>query len=384
MDILTFFGGTSMVKLIKKKEQKHFIDDIIKSTYPHQFDELSNAPLIQYLKHKTKSVGRGSKSRGSFANHYAIYVLVEDYVKKGYTDKRKDYSKYEGADFTPLFNRQRELPFGAKLQNHALNHRLNEEFEKYHDITPIIRDKGTSKYWFNEELLMVDGIDIAELVLNIIDTYVELKSEQFDIFFKECTSIKNSYDEDPEKAIVFIKEQLQPYIDARIFEIVSYCIIKYAYKGKVVYFGRDVDHLEEYPLVLYKTGRTNANDGGIDFIMKPIGRVYQVTEDINFKKYFLDIDKLNKFPITFVIKTALEEAKIKERILESAKKQFKDPEILERYLNCFEGIINILKLNKYLQVAIENGHLGELLDELIIQCKVEYNIADEEEEGDEE
>ncbi len=27
-------------------------------------------------------------------------------------------------------------------------------------------------------------------------------------------------------------------------------------------------------LQLYKTGRTNANDGGIDFVMRPIGRFF--------------------------------------------------------------------------------------------------------------
>jgi hypothetical protein len=56
-------------------------------------------------------------------------------------------------------------------------------------------------------------------------------------------------------------------------------------------------------LKLYKTGRTNANDGGIDFVMKPLGRFFQVTETLDFKKYFLDIDKIQKYPVTFVIKS---------------------------------------------------------------------------------
>ena len=38
------------------------------------------SPLLQYINIKTRSAGRGSKSRGSFANLYAIYVLVEDYI----------------------------------------------------------------------------------------------------------------------------------------------------------------------------------------------------------------------------------------------------------------------------------------------------------------
>jgi len=41
-------------------------------------------------------------------------------------------------------------------------------------------------------------------------------------------------------------------------------------------------------LILYKTGRTNANDVGIDFVMKPLGRFFQVTETLDVRKYFLD------------------------------------------------------------------------------------------------
>ena len=90
-----------------------------------------NSPILGYLNIKTKSAERGSKSRGSFANHYALYVIIEDYINKGYLGDDLDYSKYDGAKFTDLFRRQRELPFGSKLQNHALNSRLNDEFKKF-------------------------------------------------------------------------------------------------------------------------------------------------------------------------------------------------------------------------------------------------------------
>ena len=90
----------------------------------------SHSQIFQYLNLKTKSANKGSKSRGSFANLYAIYVLVEDYKAKKF-DKTNKYKNYEGAKFSDLFKRQRELPFGQKLQNHALNHRMNEEFKKF-------------------------------------------------------------------------------------------------------------------------------------------------------------------------------------------------------------------------------------------------------------
>ena len=353
---------------------KNFIDNIINEAYPDNADEILELPLIKYLKRKTVSVGRNSKSRGSFANLYAIYVLVEDYINKGYSDTNEKYEYYGGADFTPLFNRQRELPFGAKLQNHALNHRLNEEFEKYHALTPIKRDTSTSKYWFNEDLLTTGNINIARDIIKIIDTYVELKSEKFDYFFDLCKKIEDTYEETPQVAIDFIKQQLQPSIDARIFEIVAFCIIKYTFIDKTLLLGSSEGNLEKHPLVLYKIGRTNANDGGIDYIMKPLGKIYQVTEDLNFKKYFLDIDKLNKFPITFVIKTNLSVDEIVKKITKDAKKQFKDKKILNKYLNCFEEIINIEKLYKYLNIVIKNGRMKDLLEELVIQCKVEYNI----------
>lgn len=81
-----------------------------------------NSPLLQYLNVKTKSANRGSKARGAFANHYALYVLIEDYISKGFLSlKQGQYKAYEGARFIDLFTRQRQLPFGAKLQNHALN-----------------------------------------------------------------------------------------------------------------------------------------------------------------------------------------------------------------------------------------------------------------------
>lgn len=57
--------------------------------------------ILQYLNIKTKAATRGSKSRGSFANLYAIYVLVEDYVNKNFHVTGL-YSDYEGAIYSNL------------------------------------------------------------------------------------------------------------------------------------------------------------------------------------------------------------------------------------------------------------------------------------------
>jgi hypothetical protein len=129
------------------------IKQILASEFGKDADAIYDKnPLLQYLNIKTLSASRGSKARGSFANLYAVYVLVEDYLKNSY-DKRRGYSDYEGAKFTDLFRRQRELPFGSKLQNHALNSRMNEEFKKYYpqvEYVPIPRDLETNRYWMLE------------------------------------------------------------------------------------------------------------------------------------------------------------------------------------------------------------------------------------------
>jgi len=86
---------------------KHSFTKTIKEVLEEHFGENSaqifkNSELIQYLNIKTVSADRGSKSRGSFANIYAIYVLIEDYIKNDFHKKGK-YSKYEGAIFSDLF-----------------------------------------------------------------------------------------------------------------------------------------------------------------------------------------------------------------------------------------------------------------------------------------
>ena len=108
-----------------------YIRSYIKDKYGEDAESIfSLSYILQYLVYKTKSANKGAKARGSFANLYAIYVIIEDYLNKGF-DKSGKYSDYEGAQFSVLFKRQRELPFGAKLQNHGLNSRMNEEFFKY-------------------------------------------------------------------------------------------------------------------------------------------------------------------------------------------------------------------------------------------------------------
>ncbi len=337
------------------------------------------SPLLQYLNIKTRSAARGSKSRSSFANLYAIYVLIEDYLTHGF-DIRKGYNKYEGARFTSLLERQRELPFGSKLQNHALNHRLNEEFRKYFpeiEYIPILRDVRENRYWFNENLLKVkvgrETHNVAKVIIEIIEDYIQAKEIAFKSFIETCERLKDISGENDAAVSQFIEDLLAPNVDARIFEIVSYAILRFYYHDQIVYFGFDLDHIQSENLQLFKTGRTNANDGGIDFVMHPLGRFFQVTETLDVKKYFLDIDKIERFPISFVVKSIEDIDTIRQRLRGGAQRLYSINTIVERYMACIEEIINIPVLTDCFQKAQAQGYLRQILDEVIIQSKVEFN-----------
>ncbi len=348
----------------------------------HANDVLKASELIEYLNIKTKSASRGSKSRGSFGNHYAIYVLVEDYIKGGFHED-DGYEDYAGAKFSDLFARQRELPFGSKLQNHALNHRMNQEFKKYFptcEYIPILRNAETSRYWFNENLINIEvggnRYNIAEAVVQIIEAYIDAKRDAFDQFIVSCEQIQQLHADAPDEATKFIVGLVQPNVDARVFEIVSFAILKAHYAGQVFYWGWTLDDIQEAVLDLYKTGRTNANDGGIDFVMRPFGRFFQVTETTDVRKYFLDIDKVQRFPVTFVVKASESAEALQAKIAAQAKKSYGVAKIVERYMECVEEIINIPILIERFEQVVSAGGLESVINEIILQSKVEFNYQE--------
>lgn len=367
------------------------IKSILNIEFGIDADEIfKNSNLIQYINYKTRSANKGSKARSSFANLYAIYVLVEDYLDKEF-DQKGTYSKYEGAIYNQLFARQRQLPFGGSLQNHALNNRMNAEFKKYFPISniiPILRKLDTNRYWINENLLKVKvgkkEYNIASVIIEIIDAYTRTKQDAFEHFIRACEELQQIEISKPQKVIEFISGLLAPNVDSRLFEIVSYSILKFYYHNQNIFWGFEIDNLTKENLKLYKTGRTNANDGGIDFVMKPVGRFFQVTETLDFKKYFLDIDKIQKFPITFVIKSEEKIADLLNKIKANANKIYLVNAIVDKYMNCIEEIINIPILNQRFNNTIQLGYLNNILDEIVTQSKVEFNYMDTEELDDEE
>jgi hypothetical protein len=365
------------------------IDEVLEKHFKEDSEQIfKNSELLQYINIKTKSANKGSKSRGSFGNLYAIYILVEDYIANDY-HIIGDYTLSIGAKFSTLFKRQRELSFGAKLQNHALNHRMNEEFKKYFptcEFTPIIRVVETNRYWFNENLLKIKAnkkdFNICVAILEIIDAYVEMKRGSFELFIDTCEMLKELEEERIPKTSAFVLGLLAPNVDARVFEIVSFSILKYFYSDQTVFFGFELNEIEEEKLKLFKTGRTNANDGGIDFVMKPLGRFFQVTETTDVKKYFLDIDKLEKFPITFVVKSDDSSEVLLSKIRENAEKQYSIKAVVDKYISCIEEIINIQELTLRFDKAVELGYLNNILSEIILQSKVEFNYEEDVPEED--
>jgi hypothetical protein len=360
------------------------IREILQKAFGKRADDVfEKSQLLQYIEIKTRSANRGSKSRSSYANLYALYVVIEDYLAKGF-DRKKNYStRYVGAQFTDLMRRQRELPFGSKLQNHALNHRLNEEFKKYFPtsrIVPLIRNLETQRYWINERLLRINvgkqSFNLAKVIIRIIESYIEKKRDSFQRFIQTCNELGKLTRDDSQTAVTFINDLLEPNVDARLFEIVSYAILKYFYHDEKIYWGFSRDSIKADSLKLYKTGRTNANDGGIDFVMRPLGRFFQVTETTDVTKYFLDIDKLERYPITFVIKSEQTSDELKEKLRRQAMLRYNVESIVSKYMACIEEIINLPTIRQRFQSATKQGYLHQILEEIVKQSRVEFNVEE--------
>src|SRR5207244_7669011 len=133
-------------------------------------------------------------------------------------------------------------------------------------------------------------------------------------------------------------------------------------------------------LVLYKTGRTNANDGGIDFVMKPLGRFFQVTETVDAGKYFLDIDKVQRYPITFVVKSEDSVEEILAKVQEQAAARYPIQAVVKRYMECVEEVINIQELMARYDAVLHSARGDSVIREMVLQSRSEFNVQAEGEE----
>jgi len=67
-----------------------------------------------------------------------------------------------------------------------------------------------------------------------------------------------------------------------------------------------------------------------------------------------------------------------------AEKQYSIKAIVKKYMSCIEEIINIPLLQERFHIAVEKGYITQIIDEVVRQSKVEFNIYEQDETKDEE
>ncbi|MDR0736976.1 MAG: hypothetical protein LBF51_09160 [Zoogloeaceae bacterium] len=110
--------------------------------------------------------------------------------------------------------------------------------------------------------------------------------------------------------------------------------------------------------------------------MKSPGRFFQVTETVDVNKYFLDIDKVQRFPITFVVKSDETSDQIRSAIRAQAVAKYKLETIVDSYMLAIEEIINVKDLIAAFDTVVKSNQLQMVMDEIVAQSRVEFNYND--------
>lgn len=274
----------------------------------------------------------------------------------------------------------KSMPFGAKLQNHPLDNRLNDEVRRQYDasddmlpVQPADLGDGRKARKISVALLSENGMnpkDTAAYVVSSIDKYIQIIDDNQTAYLNEIETAATDKD-----IVDLVKQAFEYNSDARLFEIISFALLYLHFQQTEVTITVSGNTKTER-LCLYRTGRTNANDGGIDFVLKPLGKFFQVTETLDFKKYFLDFDKINRFELSFVIKTELSSDEVREQIKINAQKSL-GAELVVRYINLFDDIYTLNELKSILDWVQKSHELIIQLKEIIINCfKLEYGLLD--------
>lgn len=149
----------SIYEVSKDRLQREYLTD-----YQQVYD---NSPMLQYLDKKMNAIHGNSKTRRSLANIYAVYSILYFYTKD-YFEKKEEYCHFEGYDYMQLFNFSRSLYGGSKLQNHALNSRVNGEF--HNKVKNTVNDLivvNNGKYLIHIDYLYVGQHDISKFICEI-------------------------------------------------------------------------------------------------------------------------------------------------------------------------------------------------------------------------
>ncbi len=110
--------------------------------------------------------------------------------------------------------------------------------------------------------------------------------------------------------------------------------------------------------------------------MKPLGRFFQVTETVDATKYFLDIEKVQRYPITFVVKTNKSSEEILHEIERQAEAKYPIKSIANKYLESVEEVINIPRLLEIFEQVLLSGKAGSVIEEIVLQSRVEFNVEE--------
>lgn len=363
--------------MVNRKVEK-YIEDILEKHFGDKWNNIyTNSMLLKYLNLKSGAIHGNVKTRRSLANWYAIYAILNYYVEGGFVNNKDKYLKFGGFQYNKLFDFQRKQYGGSKLQNHGFNDRATGEFARKtgSDVNKPLIINNNGNYLIHPEYLYVGDIDIVPAVIEVIKQYQETlytKDHGFVVQLEELIDAKTLLTKQTK-----LRSLLTEDSEARVFEIISYAILETHYKNQKLFIGWTLESIEEKYLELYKTGRTNANDGGIDFVMRPIGRFFQVTEVNNYSKYFLDMEKVNHFPITFVVKTLMKSDKINNDLLNFGKSKSGGLKALEqKYKSSIEEVITINELINWMDDLSEED-INFLIAEIDRYFKLEMNIFDE-------
>ena len=83
--------------------------------------------------------------------------------------------------------------------------------------------------------------------------------------------------------------------------------------------------------------------------------------------------------MSFVIKTELDEEEIRTKLKEDASNTYVIENIVEKYMNCIEEIINIPILKEYYDQLEKKQRVQDILNEIILQSKIEFNYDEDDE-----
>lgn len=161
----------------------------------------------------------------------------------------------------------------------------------------------------------------------------------------------------------------------------SYAVLKAKYHQETVWIGETKDTVSEEFLILYKNRANECQRRGHRFCHEALGAILPSNgETISVNKYFLDIDKVQRFPITFVVKSDETSDQIRAAIRAQAVTKYKIEAVVDSYMKAIEEIINVEDLVAAFDTVVKSGQLQTVMDEIVIQSKVEFNYSDDDED----